>query len=325
MPNPIRKTVILAKLEVTYGTDPTPAPATDALIVSNQSIKPLVAQNVERNIVTGNLGQAEQLVGPAYVEATFDVEIAGSGTPTTAPAWGKLLKACGFSEQVQTASVDYTPISDISGVASTSAALYYYLAGRLYKLLGARGTFSMEMGVGERPVFRFRFIGRNGGLTAVALPSPTLTAWRTPVIVTDTNTADLLLGAVTYTAATGVVSGGTAFTGKGLQVDIANNVVFQPLVGAETVEIVARQVAGKISRDMSAAQAVSDMADILANTTTGLGFTHGTTAGNIVVVHAPKVQRINPDIENLNENALDTADLRFTPSSGNDEIRIVSR
>lgn len=107
--------------------------------------------------------------------------------------------------------------------------------------------------------------------------------------------------------------------------DIANNVVFQPLIGGETVEIVARNVAGKISRDLSAAQAVSDMTDILANTTTGLGFTHGTSAGNIVVVHAPKVQRINPDIENLNENAMDTADLRFTPSSGNDEIRIVSR
>ena len=325
MGNPIRKTVILAKLETAYGTDPTPAAATDALIVSNQSIKPLVAQNVERNIVTGNLGQAEQLVGTNYVEATFDVEIAGSGTPTTAPAWGKLLRACGFAETVQTASVDYTPISDISGVASTSVTIYYYLAGRLYKLLGARGTFSMEMGVGERPVFRFRFIGRNGGLTAAAVPTPTLTMWRTPLVVTDSNTADLLLGAVTYTAATGIVSGGTAFTSKGLQVDIANNVVFQPLIGGETVEIVARNVAGKISRDLSAAQAVSDMTDILANTTTGLGFTHGTTAGNIVVVHAPKVQRINPDIENLNESALDTADLRFTPSSGNDEIRIVSR
>lgn len=325
MGNPYRKTVITAKLETTYGTDATPTAAADALMVSNQSVKPLVANNVDRNVVTGNLGSSEQLVGPAYLELSFDVEIAGSGTATTAPAWGKLLKACGFAETVQTASVDYLPISDISGVASTSLSMYFYFNGRLYKLLGARGTFSLIMKVGDKPVFRFRFIGKNGGLTAVALPSPTLTAWKTPVIPSDVNTADVILGAVTYTAASGTVSGGSAFTSSGIEIDIGNTVVFQPLIGADTAEIAGRAVVGKLARDLIAAQAVADMADILANTTTALGFTHGTAAGNTVVLHAPKVQRINPDFENLNDSALDTVDLRFVPSSGNDELRIVAR
>jgi hypothetical protein len=325
MGRPIRKTVILAKLETTYGTDPTPTGSADALLISNQSINPLVANNVDRGTITGNLGSSEQLVGTNYIECSFDIDLAGSGTPTTAPAWGKLLKACGFAETTQTASVDYTPISDISGVTNTSLTIYYYLDGQLHKLLGARGTFSIEAGLGERPVLRFRFLGRNGGLTAATNATPTLTAWRTPLVVTDANTGDLTLGSLTYTAATGVLSGGSAFTSRGVRMDIANNVVFQPLLGNETVEIAQRDPTGSISLDLTAAQAVTAMGDVLANTTTGLGITHGTSAGNIVVLHAPKVQRINPGVEDLNGNAMHTYALRLLPTSGNDELRIVSR
>lgn len=325
MGRPIRKTVILAKLETTYGTDAAPTGAADALVVSNQTINPLVATNVDRAVLSGSLGGSEQLVGTAYVECSFDVEISGSGTAIVAPAWGKLLKACGFAETVQVASVDYLPITDISGVAGTSLSIYYYLDGQLHKLLGARGTFSMEMGVGERPLFKMRFIGRNGGLTAAANAVPTLTAWRTPLVVTDANTGDVTLGAVTYATATGLIAGGTATVSRGLRLDIGNSVVFQPLLGGETVEISTRDVTGAVSLDLTAAQAVAAMADVLANTTTALGLTHGTAAGNTVVIHAPKVQRISPAVDDLNGNALHTYALRLVPLAGNDELRIVSR
>lgn len=325
MGRPTRNTVILAKLETTYGTDAVPVGGTDALLVSNQTISPLVAANGNRDVLTGNLGGSEQLVGPAYLEVSFDVEVAGSGVATTAPAWGKLLKACGFAETVQTASVDYLPISAISGVASTSLSIYFYLDGQLHKLLGARGTFTVAMGIGEKPVFKFRFLGRNGGLTAATNVVPTMTAWKTPLMIADANTGDVTLGALTYTTATGVLSGGTAFTSRGLQLDIGNSVAFQPLLGNETIEISARDVTGSISLDLTAAQAVSAMTDVIANTTGGLGLTHGTTAGNIVVFHGPKVQRINPGVEDLNGNALHTYALRLVPNTGNDELRIVSR
>ena len=148
-------------------------------------------------------------------------------------------------------------------------------------------------------MLRFRFIGRNGGLTAATNATPTLTAWRTPLVVTDANTGDLTLGSLTYTSSTGVLSGGTAFTSRGISLDIANNLAWPPLLGNETVEIAQRDPVGNISLDLTAAQAVTAMGDVLANTTTGLGLTHGTTAGNIVVLHAPKVQRINPAVEDL--------------------------
>lgn len=323
MGRPIRKTVILFKLETTYGTDSVPTGGANALVVSNMTINPLVANNVGRDVVTGNLGSTEQLVGTAYRETSFDIEIAGSGTPTTEAAWGPLMRACGFSPSVGASFVSYSPISDISGISSTSGSIWYYLDGQLHKLLGARGTFSIEMGVGEKPVFRFRFIGLDGGLTAAANVTPTLTAWRTPLAVTDTNTGDLLFGAI-YTAGTGVVSGGTAYPSRGLRLDIGNNVVFQPLLGSETVEIATREVTGQISLDLTAAQAVSFMTDVKANTLLALGFNHGTTSGNRVAIHAPAVQRINPGVEDLNGNALHTYQLRFVPVSGNDELRIIT-
>lgn len=319
----LRNTVILAKLEPTYGTDSTPVGASDAMLVSNASINPLVAQNVNRDLIRGYLGGSDQLVGTAYLECSFDVELAGSGTPTTPTQWGRLLQACGFAQTVAAASVDYTPVSTFG--ASSSLSIYYYLDGQLHKLLGARGTFSLAMGVGERPLLRFRFVGKNGGLTAAANATPTLTAFQTPLVVTDANTGDVTLGSLTYTGATGVLSGGTAYTSRGLSLDLANNVVFQPLLGGETVEITQREPTAAISLDLSAAQAVTFMADVLANTSTGLGLTHGTTAGNIVVIHCPKVQRIDPSVEDLNGNAFHRYNLRVLPSSGNDELRIVTR
>lgn len=323
MPRFLRNTVLLVKTEATIGTDSVPTGGANAILVSDVSINPLQAANVDRDLVRGYFGSSDQLVGTANIEVNFTVELAGSGTPTTPPAWGPLLLACGFAQTIQTASVDYLPVSAFGN--GTTATVYYYLDGQLHKLLAARGTFTIDLGVGNRPVMRFRMLGKDGGLTAVTNATPTLTGFRTPLVITDTNTAGLRLGAVTYTTTTGVVAAGTLYTSRGLSIDVGNNVVFQPLLGAETVEITQRQVTGSMSLDLTAALAVSFMTDVKANTTVALGFTHGVTAGNIIVIHAPVVQRIDPGVEDFNGQAMHTYNLRFTPSAGNDELRIVSR
>jgi hypothetical protein len=323
MPRFLRNTVLLVKTETTIGTDAVPTGAANAILVSDITINPLQASNVNRDLVRGFYGSSDQLVGTASIGVSFTVELAGSGTPTTAPKWGPLLLACGFAETVQTASVDYLPVSTFGN--GTSATIYYYLDGQLHKLLAARGTFTLEMGVGERPVMRFRMVGKDGGLTAAANATPVTTGFRTPLVITDANTPGLRLGAVTYTAATGIVGGGTVYTSRGLRLDVGNNVTFQPLLGAETVEITQREVTGAMSLDLTAAQAVSFMTDVKANTTLALGFTHGVAAGNTIVIHAPVVQRIDPGVEDFNGQAMHTYNLRLVPSAGNDELRIVSR
>lgn len=316
----IRNAAILAKIETTYGQDITPAGATDALLISNMSIEQLNANNVSRDLIRPYFGSSEQLAGAANVAVSFDVELTGSGTLGTAPAWGKLLQACGMTEAVNAGvSVDYLPNTD--GTTTKSLTIYYHLDGVLHKLLGARGTVSGKMGVGERPLMSFKFTGIDGGVTAAANPSTTLTAWKTPLVISDPNTGDLTLGC-TYSA--GALVAGTAFPSLGLEWDLGNTVAHIPLLGGESVDVTQREAKGAISLDLTAAQHVTKMTEVKANTTTGLGIVHGTTAGYKVLLHAPKAQLINPTYEDKDGRALVKFDVMFTPSSGNDELRIVA-
>jgi len=319
-----RNTAILAKIEGTYGTDPTPTEAANAMLVSNFSITPVNAQNVPRDLVRGYFGGSEHLVATKNIQIGFDVEFQSSGNMTapTIPAWGVLMRSCGFSETGSAGiRVEYNPIS----TAQESCTIYFYDSGdTLHEANGCRGTVSIDLSSGSRPVFRFSFTGLYVANTASSNGALTLTAWQKPLTVTDSNTNDLLLGAVTYTAGTPAVSGGTAYPSTGLTLDIGNAVNFTPLVGGETVDITQREVTGSITLDVTAAQAVTFQASVVANTTTALGLQHGTTAGLKMLVYAPTVQMLNPRPVDLNGRRLVSYDLRFVPSSGNDEIKIVA-
>jgi hypothetical protein len=319
MPRYIRNTVILAKIETTAGTDAVPTGAANACLISNASINPLNASNVPRDLLRGYFGGSEQLVGTAYVEASFDVELAGSGTAGTAPAWGELLKACAFSETISAGNrVDYTPIS----TTLKTATIYYYDDGVLHKLLGAMGDFSINLGIGERPVFSFRFIGIDGGVTAAANATPTLTAWKTPLAVTDPNTGDVTFGC---TYATGSLTGGTTYPSRGLQVAMGNTVNHVPLLGGETVDLTNRDASGSLELDLTAAQEATFHTSVKASTTQSIGMVHGTVAGNIIVMHAPAVQLINPKKSEITGRRLIGYDMRILPSTGNDDLRIVAK
>jgi hypothetical protein len=319
----VRNTAILAKIEGTYGSDPTPSEAANAILVSNFSVTPINSQNVPRDLVRGYFGGSEHLVATKNVQISFDVEFQSSGSMTTPtiPAWGPLMRACGFSE-TGTASVrvEYNPIS----TAQESVYIYFFNDGTRHKVAGCRGNVSIDLTVGARPVFRFSFTGLYVDITAASASALTLTAWKTPLTVTDTNTNDLMLGDLTYTAATPAITGGTAYPSTGLTIDIGNAVNHVPLVGGETVDISQREVTGQVTLDVTAAQEVTFASAVIANTVTELGIQHGTTAGSKMLIYAPSVQMLNPRFADVSGRRLITYDLRLTPSSGNDEIKIVA-
>jgi len=314
----VRNSAILAKIESSYGVDPTPTGAANAMLVSNLSANVLNANNVDRALIRAYLGGSEQLVGTVYKSLDFEVELASSGTLGTAPPWGPLLRACGFAETVTAVTrVDYTPVSD----ALESVTLHYHDDGVLHKLLGARGSFELKAGIGERPVLAFKFIGIDGGDTAVANPSLTLTAWQKPLVITDTNTGDVTLGC---TYATGALVGGTVYPSRGLQLSSGNVVNHTPLLGGESVELSQREVTGHVDFDLTAAQEASFMTSVKANTTQGIGLVHGTTSTQKVLIFGIAAQLINPTKQELNGKRLIGYDLRLVPSAGNDELRIVA-
>ncbi|MFC5498135.1 phage tail tube protein [Caenimonas terrae] len=316
----IRNTVILVKTEVTYGLDPVPVGGTDAMLVSNLNINPLNANNVPRDLIRGFMGGAEQLVGNRFVECGFDVELAGSGTAGTAPAYAPLLKACGFAETL-TASIraDYTPIS----TAFNSATIYWYDDGLLHKLTGARGDVSFKMSAGGRPMMSYKFKGLYSTPTAAANAAPTLTAFKTPQVINEANTNDLTFGGTHATAIAPAITGGTPYPSLGMDVMVNNKVDYDPLLGGESVEITDRQASCSFQLDLTAAQENTFMAAVEAATLTTVGLIHGTTGGNKVLMWLPFVQRINPQKQDQNGKRMVQFEGRVTPSAGNDELRLV--
>lgn len=321
----VRNTAVLAKVETSYGTDATPTGGSNAMLVSNLSINPLNAGNVDRDNIKAYFGASEQLVGTAYVECGFDVELVGRGTAGIAPAWGALMKACGWSETTSSGTrVEYLPTTP----GTDAATIYWYDAGAgdgtgaLHKLLGARGTFQIKATIGIRPVLSFRFIGIDGGLTAAAVASTTLTSFQTPQVITDSNTGDISLNG-TY-ATTPAYSNGTAYVSQGLEIDAGNQVQHTPLLGGETVDITGRTVTGRFNLDLTGAQESSFMTSVKANTTTSFGFNHGTATGYRTMLYGPAMQLTNPQKADVNGRRLISFEARFVPSTGNDELRIVT-
>lgn len=313
----IKNTLIAAAIEATLGTDATPTGAANAVLVTDMSITPLDAQNINRDLVRGFFGGSEQLVGPGSVKLSYSVELAGSGTAGTAPCWGKLLQACAVGEGTLAtpARIEYTPVS--TGLKGLTQ--YYYDDGVLHKLLSSMGDFNLTAKIGERPMLKFDWVGLDGGISA-ATDTGTFTAWKKPVAMTKANVIDITLGA---TYATGALTGGTVYSSTGLDMKAGNQVNYTALLSSETVDITDRESTGSIELDLTAAQEVALMATVKSNTTQSLAITIGTTAGNKIIFFAPAVQLLNPKKVDKNGKRLIGYDVRFVPANGNDEWRIV--
>jgi hypothetical protein len=315
-----KKTVVLVKVETTPGTDSVPTGAANAIQVMDLNITPLDASNIDTNPITSYFGGGVQLVGTASVKCSFSVLLAGSGTPATAPAWGALLLACGNAETTGLLTpnrVEYLPATD----ALKTVTIYWYDDGLLHKLLGTFGNVKLSAKSGEAPKLTFDFVGLDGGVTAVANATAVLTGWRVPVGVTKANVTDINLGG-TYAA--GAITGGTLYNSTGITLDWGNSISFAPLLSKEEVVFADRDMTGTISLDLTAAQEVTQMASVKANTLTSMAFVLGTVAGNKIMLHMPSVQLINPKKEEFNGMRLIGFDLRVLPVAGNDELRIVS-
>lgn len=303
-----RKRTILAKLETTYGVDPTPTGAANAILVRNLSITPLNAENVSRDLVRPYLGASEQLIASSYVQCEFEVEMAGSGTAGTAPAYGALLQACGMSETVVAAtSVTYAPVSS----AFKSLAIYYNVDGVLHKITGARGNVEMQINSRQIPVFRFQFTGLYNAPTDTAAPSVTYTAFQTPLAANSDNTTGFSL--FSYSGAL-----------ESLSLNLNNAVQYRSLIGSEDVLLTDRQVSGQVVFEAPTITAKDFFSLALGSTIGALDITHGVTAGNKVQITSSRVDISNPTYQDQNGIQMLQVPVTLVPSTaGNDEFSIV--
>lgn len=302
-----RKRLLLAEIESTYGTDPTPQ-GTDAVLVSNLSIQPLQLELKDRELILGYLGNTEKVVGQRLVGVSFDVEIAGSGTAGTAPKWSALMQACGFAEAiVASTSVTYTPASS----SFKGVTLYHFADGVRHKVTGCRGTWSMSLETGEIPKISFEFTGLYNAPTDETQPSPTYAAQADPVIVNSANTTPLQVH-------------GYAACLSAFSLSLANETPFRQLAGCtQQVMITDRKPEGEVTIEAPTI-AQKDFFSAASTQTTGqFSWTHGTTAGNIVTFTAPTCNLGSPEYED--SDGIIMLKLPFMPmptSAGNDEFTI---
>lgn len=315
MPRKTKRTVILAKIEATAGTDAAPA-AADALLIGDNSFD-VEYKNVDRNLIRPTMGHGGTLVGTRNVKIDITIELSTSGTAGTAPPWGKLLLACAFAEVVTAATmVEYTPVSD----GLKTLTIKYSKDGVIHTALGCMGTVSFEEPEGDRPTLKFSFVGIDGGSVAAATPANDLTAWQLPEVVNNINTGKLTLGAA-YAA--GAITGGTEYCSRGLSLDMANDAKYLAMLGCASVDITDRKPTGKFSIEVTGAQEVAMRAAINASTPTAVSLLHGSGAGKRVLIHVPRAVRLNPKYDEYEGTLLLSNDFNAEPIVGNDEVRIV--
>lgn len=144
MPLLYNQRTVLVKIESSYGVDASPTGSANAVQCRNLDIVPLEAQNVSRDLVRPYYGNSDQLPTAVYGKISLEVEMAGSGTAGTAPAWGPLLRACGVAETVLAAAHTGTAQSGstattIKLAAGASASNNAYL-GMAVRTTGGTGS-----------------------------------------------------------------------------------------------------------------------------------------------------------------------------------------
>ena len=303
----INRRVILAKVETTEGTDAVPTGGANAILIGEPTITPMAGGTVERNLVKQFLGADPAIHVDTHVMVEFAVEIAGSGTVAVAPAYGPLLRGCGFAETITptTGPVEYDPVS----TGEESLSIYFNADGTRHALLGARGNVTLAFPPNDVPRFNFTFQGLWVAPAAQALPTPVFTAFKDPLPVSNVNTPTFTLHGYS-----GIL--------ESLEIDLGNTIVHRDRPGSKQVLLSDRRSTGSIPLQSPGLATKDFFAAAKAETLAALQLVHGTVANAIVQVDAPKVQLMEPTYAGADGVELLNMSLRLTPNAGDDEIKI---
>tara|TARA_R100001443_G_scaffold18250_2_gene29116 strand:+ start:878 stop:2038 length:1161 start_codon:yes stop_codon:yes gene_type:complete len=205
------------------------------------------------------------------------------------------------------ANVGYVPVSSSFG----SVAIQYNNDGIEHKILGARGSYSLSLAVGEMPTIIFDLTGLYTEPTDTSADTATYSAQATPVLFKQGNT---------------VASSFAGYDGAAIQsfsVDMANEVTARELVGTDkSVILTNRAPSGEAVIETPTIAAKNFFSQATSDTLGLVSLQHGVTAGNIVSILCPTVDITNPSYSE--SDGISMLNIGFTPvpSAGNDEIKL---
>lgn len=304
------KGLILAKIESVYGTDPTPAVATNALITMGMPTFEIVGNALQRNIPLGHFGSVKPVNVGEALKLNFTTELKGSGSAGTASRYGCLLRACNLTEAVDPGvNVTYTPNSTFEG---ESVTLWFYANTTLHKITGAVGNAVLKFVSNEIAVIEWSFTGLyagSGHASTVTFPSPTHEA----------------IAPVVWRGASFELNGGSVVINE-ISIDLGNEVAKRldgnATYGISRYFVKNRAVKGSMIIEKEALSSYNPFSIWDAATQHNVTFNSGASAGNICGVAVTGVMIEQPkyaDKENIQ-----MYDLAFTVNptvaTGNNEI-----
>jgi hypothetical protein len=306
-----RKKFLIAKIESTYGTDPTPVGGSDAVQVTNLEVTPIESDNVQAAAYQGFIGNSTRgtLVANKRVSVTFDVELAGSGAAGTAPAFGPLLKSCGLSETVVAdTSVTYAGVSS----SFSSATIYCFYDGTRHKITGARGSVSFNFTAGQFAVASFNFIGIYNAPDDTALSGTFTVANQAAALeVNDTNMT------------TSTFFGETSQRIESFDLALNNELIYKETASSKEVLITNRAPGGTAVIEAPAVGTTDFFADAVGVATASSSLVLGASAGNIVTLTAAQTDVTGVSYGDTNGVvSLSMPYLALPSTSGNDELSL---
>jgi hypothetical protein len=310
MANPIffRKKVLLAKIEGTYGTDPTLTGAANAILAQNVTIKPMEGQDVPRNLIQNYLSGQATIPTGLHIVIEFDTEYAGSGVAGTPPGWGILMRAAACAEViVASTSVTYTPISE----TMESLYLKFWLDTTLHGIKGARIDATPGINAQGIPSIRWSVTGLFVDPADAAAATPTLTGFIKPLIADNTNTPVFTVN-------------GVSLVMRSFSFKFGNKIEPRFLIGRENVLITDRAESIDVVCEATPVGTFNPYALAKAQTRVPVVITHGITAGNIITLSAPTCQVKRPTGYQDNQGIAEwPLGLMPLPTNGNDQFSMV--
>ena len=309
MPKLHRKRSLLAKIEGSYGSDPTATGSANYVEVVDLEIEPVASDEVEQETIRPYAGNYPVLLANTRVNLSFGVFMVGSGAAGTAPKYDPILKSCGLSAAtVSSTSVTYTP----STLATQSSVTFYVnYDGVRHKVTGCRGTFSISCSVNEIPRINFEMQGIFNTPTDTALPTVTKSLQPDPVLFKNGNTSSFSV---------------FGFSGalQSWELDFANEVIYRELVGGTKEALITdRRPSGSMVIE-AVALSSKNFFTLATGTTTGTNtWSHSGGAGNIVTVSCPQTDLGQPTYEDSSGITMLNLPFYATPTdAGSDEFSL---
>lgn len=300
--------IILVKPEANYGQDAVPT-AVDAMLMTDVEFRPMEGTDEARNLEMPWMGGDEELPAGLHGILTGSVELVGSGTPGTPPAWSPIARSCGLAEIITPGvSVEYHPIS--SGHEAVTS--HFFVGSTKHALLGKRSTGILQFEAQKVPKLRVTMTGL--WRMPVTAPRPTaisFAAWKDPELATSVNTPVFKLA-------------GIPLVMRSCNFDLGCDVQGRFLVGNESIPIVDRGEEISMVVEAEELDVINPYDLAVKRTKVPFEIQHGTEPGFITTVKAGRCQVKRPTGYQQNQKIAEwPITAKPLPIAGNDQFSII--